>query len=82
MAISLNLNNAGLRDHELEQTKFLVDAAYANLMGKNGAGKDFLGWLDLDETFETYCPGEFERLQAAAKSFRKPPTVRYSPLCL
>ena len=71
MAISLNLNNAGLRDHELEQTKFLVDAAYANLMGKDGAGKDFLGWLDLDETFETYCPGEFERLQAAAKKIQQ-----------
>ncbi|MDO4537690.1 MAG: glucose-6-phosphate isomerase [Coriobacteriales bacterium] len=70
MAISLNLSNAGLREHELEQTKFLVDAAYANLMGKQGAGKDFLGWLDLDETFEQYCPGEFERLQAAAKKIQ------------
>lgn len=71
MAISLNLKNAGLRDHELEQTKFLVDAAYANLMGKNGAGKDFLGWLDLDETFQTYCPGEVERLKAAAKKIQQ-----------
>ena len=70
MSISLNIKNAGLRDHELEQTKFLVDAAYATLMSKKGAGCDFLGWLDLDETAAQFAPGEFERLKAAAKKIQ------------
>ena len=70
MSISLNINNAGLRDHELEQSRFLVEAAYQNLVTKNGAGSEMLGWLDLDETFAQYCPGEFERIKAAAKKIQ------------
>lgn len=71
MSISVNINNAGLRAHELEQTKFLVDAAYQNLMSKQGAGNDFLGWMDLDDTFAQFCPGEFERIKAAAKKIQE-----------
>ena len=70
MSISLNINNAGLRDHELEQSRFLVEAAYQNLVTKKGAGSEMLGWLDLDETFAQYCPGEFERIKAAAKKIQ------------
>ncbi len=71
MAISLNIKNAGLRDHELEQTKFLVDAAYATLMSKQGAGNDFLGWMDMDATNAEYAPGEFARIKAAAKKIQQ-----------
>lgn len=70
MSISLNIKNAGLRDHELAQTKFLVDAAYQNLMSKEGAGNDFLGWMDMDATNAEYAPGEFERIKAAAKKIQ------------
>ncbi|MCD8008914.1 MAG: glucose-6-phosphate isomerase, partial [Clostridiales bacterium] len=67
MAISLNINNAGLRAHELEQTKFLVDASYQHLMSREGAGNDFLGWLNLP--FE-YDKEAFARIQAAAKTIQ------------
>ncbi|MCD8190994.1 MAG: glucose-6-phosphate isomerase [Clostridiales bacterium] len=67
MAISLNINNAGLRAHELEQTKFLVDASYQHLMSREGAGNDFLGWLNLP--FE-YDKEEFARIKAAAKKIQ------------
>ena len=70
MAISLNIKNAGLNPHELDQTKFLVDAAYQNLMSKQGAGNDFLGWMDLDDTYAKYDAGEFERIKAAAKKIQ------------
>lgn len=70
MSISLNINNVGLNAHELDQTKFLVDAAYQHLMSKEGAGNDFLGWMDMDATNEVFAPGEFERIKSAAKKIQ------------
>ncbi len=70
MSIKLNINNAGLRSHELDQTRFLVEAAFHNLESKQGAGNDFLGWMDMDETAAQFAPGEFERIKAAAKKIQ------------
>ena len=70
MSIKLNINNAGLRSHELDQTRFLVEAAFKHLESKQGAGNDFLGWMDMDETAAQFAPGEIERIKAAAKKIQ------------
>ena len=68
MAITFNYSNAGLREHELEQVRPQLERAYKTLMDKSGAGNDFLGWLDL---CDTYDKEEFERIKAAAKKIRE-----------
>ncbi len=68
MAITFNYSNAGLREHELEQVRPQLITAYKTLMDKSGAGNDFLGWLDL---CDTYDKEEFARIKAAAKKIQQ-----------
>ena len=64
MSIQLNIQNAGLRPHELEFTRPQVEAAFRTVTERSGAGHEMLGWLNLPETYDKE---EFARIQAAAK---------------
>lgn len=67
MSISFNYSNAGLREGELEKVRAQAQSAYKTLMDKSGAGNDFLGWLDL---CDTYDKEEFARIKAAAEKIK------------
>ena len=64
MSIKLNVQNAGLKAHELEYIRPLAEAAARALHERSGAGSEMLGWLDLPETYDRE---EFSRIQAAAE---------------
>ena len=64
MAIKLNYSNTGIRAHELEYLRPLVETANCMLDERSGAGHEMLGWLDLPETYDR---NEFSRIKAAAK---------------
>ena len=68
MAIRLNLQNAGLREHELEYARPLAEAANRALHERSGAGSEMLGWLDLPEAYDRE---EFARIQSAAKRIQE-----------
>lgn len=68
MAIKLNYSNAGIRIHELEYLRPLVETANCMLDEHSGAGHEMLGWLDLPETYDR---DEFARIKAAAKRIQE-----------
>ena len=59
--------DAFISAHEMESMKKITEAAKAELLGREGAGNDFLGWIDLPEDYDK---AEFERIQAAAKKIQ------------
>lgn len=64
MSVKLNIQNAGLRSHELEFVRPLVETASMLLEERTGQGHEMLGWLDLPNTYDKE---EFARIKAAAK---------------
>ncbi len=56
-----------IADHEVENIKSLALAAKETLVSKNGAGNDFLGWIDLPVDYDKE---EFARIKAAAKKIQ------------
>lgn len=52
---------------ELQNMKKAAEAAKDTLVGKTGAGSDFLGWIDLPVNYDKE---EFGRIQAAAKKIQ------------
>ncbi len=64
MSVKLNIQNAGLRDHELEYVRPLAETACMLLTERTGQGSEMLGWLDLPHTMDME---EFARIKAAAK---------------
>ena len=56
-----------IRDDEVELMKKLVVDAKEVLVGKNGAGNDFLGWIDLPVDYDKE---EFARLKKRQKRSR------------
>lgn len=52
-----------VKDHEVEQMKKPVLDAKEMLVGKTGAGNDFLGWIDLPVNYDK---DEFARIKKAA----------------
>lgn len=73
--IKLNINNSGIRDHELSMVHPMVETAYRTLMERTGAGSEMLGWLNLP--FE-YDKEEFARIKAAAKRIQEQSEVLVS----
>lgn len=57
-----------IAEHELENMETCVQTAQAELHGKKGPGSDFLGWLDLPNTYDKE---EFSRIKIAADKIRK-----------
>ncbi len=52
-----------IADHELESMKKIAENAKAELLGREGAGNDFLGWIDLPVDYDKE---EFARIKEAA----------------
>ncbi|MBQ8907801.1 MAG: glucose-6-phosphate isomerase [Clostridia bacterium] len=68
----LRLNEAFAKpfvtDEALESIKTEVLSAYDTLAGREGAGSDFLGWVDLPENYDKE---EFARILTAAEKIKK-----------
>ena len=54
-------------ESELKQIKPYVELANEVLTSKSGAGNDFLGWVDLPETYDK---DEFDRIKKAAEKIK------------
>ena len=54
--------------HEYTNIQPAVSAAHRQIVERNGAGNDFLGWIDLPENYDKE---EFERIKVAAKKIQK-----------
>lgn len=67
----VNLNTDNLKpfiaDHELDNIKSQTENAKTALLSKQGAGSDFLGWLDLPINYDKE---EFERIKKAADKIK------------
>ncbi|WP_026700543.1 glucose-6-phosphate isomerase [Salibacterium aidingense] len=56
-----------LNEQELEQLRGHVHSAHTAIHEQTGAGNDFLGWVDLPETYDRE---EFSRIQEAAQKIK------------
>ena len=56
-----------ISEHEMTYMSSLVEDAKDVLVSKNGAGNDFLGWIDLPENYDKE---EFDRILAAAEKIK------------
>jgi len=56
-----------IKDHEMEGIKKGIEAAKETLVSRDGAGNDFLGWLDLPVAYDR---DEFARIKKAAEKIR------------
>ena len=65
MSVKLKLQGTKpfIQEHEMKYMKPLVEACHTALHNKNGAGNDFLGWLNLPKDYDKE---EFERIKKAA----------------
>ena len=54
-------------ENELKQIKPYVELANEVLTSKTGAGNDFLGWVDLPETYDK---DEFDRIKKRLKKLK------------
>ena len=54
--------------HEYENIKPAVKAAHRMIAERNGAGNDFLGWIDLPENYDKE---EFARIKAASERIKR-----------
>ena len=65
--MAMNLKLTGVKgfiaQHELDNMKALMNTVNAALLSGEGAGNDFLGWLDLPVNYDK---DEFERIKKAA----------------
>ncbi len=59
--------NVFVKEHEMESMKTLALQAKETLLSRNGAGNDFLGWIDLPVDYDKE---EFARIQKAAKKIQ------------
>ena len=56
-----------ISDHEIESMKKIAENAKAELLGREGAGNDFLGWIDLPVDYDKE---EFARIKEAAEKIK------------
>lgn len=66
--INFSYSNAFLQEQEMNYLAPDVKSAHERLHNKSGAGNQFLGWLNLPETYDR---AEFSRIQQAAEKIRK-----------
>ena len=59
--------DAFISAHEMESMKKITEAAKAELLGREGAGNDFLGWIDLPVDYDKE---EFARIKKAAEKIK------------
>ncbi|MBR2931067.1 MAG: glucose-6-phosphate isomerase [Clostridia bacterium] len=70
MSIKINdrFLNGFISEKEINETKIKACAAKKTLLDGNGAGNDFIGWVDLPENYDKE---EFARIKAAAEKIKK-----------
>ncbi len=70
MSVKLNDKYLGgfIESHEYEGIRPLLTAAHEQIVNRNGAGNDFLGWVDLPENYDKE---EFARIKVAAEKIKK-----------
>ncbi len=56
-----------ISEHEIESMKKIAENAKAELLGREGAGNDFLGWIDLPVDYDKE---EFARIKEAAERIK------------
>ena len=56
-----------MREHEVESMKAITESARQLLLSREGAGNDFLGWIDLPVDYDK---DEFARIKSAADRIR------------
>ena len=56
-----------LKNHEMDYMEEAVKVAHNKLHNKNGAGNDFLGWIDLPVNYDK---DEFEKIKKAAEKIK------------
>lgn len=57
-----------VRAHEMENLRPALETAFETVLKKDGAGNDFLGWLDLPVNYDKE---EFARIKVAAEKIQK-----------
>ncbi|MFC0470948.1 glucose-6-phosphate isomerase [Halalkalibacter kiskunsagensis] len=69
MPISFNYSNVlpFMQKSEVENLRDFVSVAHTNLHEKRGAGSDYLGWIDLPNSYDK---DEFSRIKQAAERIR------------
>ena len=67
--VTFDYSKAGefIREHEVEFMKKIAEDAKDVLVSKNGAGNDFLGWIDLPVDYDKE---EFARIKKAAEKIK------------
>lgn len=67
--VTFDYSKAGafINAHEMESMKKITEAAKAELLGREGAGNDFLGWIDLPVDYDK---DEFARIKKAAEKIK------------
>ncbi len=67
--VTFDYSKAGafINAHEMESMKKITEAAKAELLGREGAGNDFLGWIDLPVDYDKE---EFARIKKAAEKIK------------
>lgn len=67
--VTFDYSKAGtfISAHEMESMKKITEAAKAELLGREGAGNDFLGWIDLPVDYDKE---EFARIKKAAEKIQ------------
>ena len=68
MAIRFDYSKSGIDASELGKMQALTMAAHAQLTERNGAGNDFLGWLDLPTDYDKE---EFARIKEVARRIQE-----------
>lgn len=70
MSVKLNEKfvSSFVAQHELENIRPALSAAYKTLMDRSGAGNDFLGWIDLPVDYDKE---EFARIKVAAEKIKR-----------
>ncbi|MBE6547335.1 MAG: glucose-6-phosphate isomerase [Ruminococcaceae bacterium] len=70
--MSVKLNDKYLSgfvsQHEYDCIRPLLTSAHEQIVNRNGAGNDFLGWVDLPENYDKE---EFARIKVAAEKIKK-----------
>lgn len=68
--VTFDYSKAGafIRGHEIQSMKKIAEAAKAELLGREGAGNDFLGWIDLPVDYDKE---EFARIKKAAQKIKE-----------
>lgn len=65
--IKIDYARTGIKEQDLKAIGVEVEKAHELLHGKNGAGSDFLGWLDYPENYDK---AEFARIKEAANKIQ------------